>query len=199
MLLSSRHLLEFNTWIHFVAPVLSASPHPKGAGASAVVVTNLLCFPPQCCTRSLDRFASVCWRLVASSPSKSLNTEGTFRGIRNCLRLNFHCNLCASQVRRGASCAGEAGEGDRNGGDSALDRGATSGGQNLQRVLPARRPLPTWGEFSDETNWNKPDMRFFHLEAKSVASFSDVAVFGARVVWITILIGRVEMRRCLGI
>lgn len=40
---------------------------------------------------------------------------------------------------------------------------------------------------------------FFHLEAKSVASFSDVAVFGARVVWITILIGCVEMRRCLGI
>lgn len=39
----------------------------------------------------------------------------------------------------------------------------------------------------------------FHLEAKSVASFSEVAVFGACVVWIMILKGRVEMRRCLGI
>lgn len=51
------------------------------------------------------------------------------------------------QVRCGASCAGEAGEGDRAGRDSADDGGAASGRQNLQRVLPTRRPLPAGGEF----------------------------------------------------
>lgn len=52
-----------------------------------------------------------------------------------------------SQVWCGASCAGETGEGDRAGGDSAHDGGAASGRQNLQRVLPTRRPLPGRGEF----------------------------------------------------
>lgn len=58
------------------------------------------------------------------------------------------CNLCCvPQVRRGASCVGEAGEGDRAGGDSADDAGAASSRQDLQRVLSARRPLPARGEF----------------------------------------------------
>lgn len=51
------------------------------------------------------------------------------------------------QVWCGASCAGETGEGDRAGGDSAHDRGAASGRQNLQCVLPTWRPLPGRGEF----------------------------------------------------
>lgn len=81
------------------------------------------------------------------------------------------------QVRCGASCAGEAGEGDRAGRDSADDGGAASGRQNLQRVLPTRRPLPAGGEFwltawtyeQENKVFKQIEQETFHLEARSVA------------------------------
>lgn len=58
-----------------------------------------MCFPPQCCTRSLGRFVSVCWRSGASSPSKSLNTVEEENRI---IKKQFHfCKLCCVFLRYG--------------------------------------------------------------------------------------------------
>lgn len=73
-----------------------------------------------------------------------------------------------SQVWCGASRTGEAGEGDRAGGESADDAGAASSCQNFQRVLPARRPLPARGEFGQTGNEWHTRYETFYLEAISV-------------------------------
>lgn len=70
--------------------------------------------------------------------------------------------VCA-QVRRGASRAGQAGEGDRVGGDSADDRGAASGRQNLQCVLPTWRPLPGRGESGSKPSTWRQVLLLLHL------------------------------------
>lgn len=108
-------------------------------------------FLPQCCTRSHGRFVSACSRSAASSPSMFMKTDESPKKkerdfTQNVKGAAFHL-FVHSQVWCGASCAGETGEGDRAGGDSAHDRGAASSRQNLQCVLPTWRPVPGRGEF----------------------------------------------------
>lgn len=109
----------------------------------------LLCFTPQCCTRSHARFAFVCLRSAESSQSKYPRSSFRFPQMNNgSTFFKMHLlTIYVCQVRCGTSRAGEAGEGDRAWRDSADDRGTASGRQNLQCVLPTWRPLPAGGEF----------------------------------------------------
>lgn len=90
------------------------------------------------CLLEVGRIVSRC-----VGPSEHRTFESLPLSLRHHLVLT---RLRLSQIRGGAARVGEAGEGDRAGGDAADDGRTSRRGEDLQRVLPARGALPARGE-----------------------------------------------------